>query len=430
MFELSLACALVPLSLRSASEDWPQFLGPERSGDAGAVELSFDWPESGPAVAWRAGIGPGFGGVAVQGGEVFLFDRVDHERDVLRVFSLETGAELWSAGYAVPGRLQFPGSRTVPAVVETRVVTCGGFGHVAVFDRETKALDWIVDLEEAYAGEQPMFGWSAAPLVHEGLVIVPALAKEAGLVAFELETGAELWKSEAVGHSHSTPTLVELLGKKQVLFLSTIEQATGEDASSPMAITSFDPANGKTLWRHTLTLTRLPIPGPLAVDGERIFLTGGYDGGSTLLRISRDGTEYAFEELFHIARGAQVHRPLLYGGHLYLLANENKNHEGSRRKDGGLLCLALDGKELWRTGDEPFFGRGSAILAGEHLLIQDGFDGTLRVVRASPEGYAQVAEAQVFSQSRDRDRQMWAPMALAGNRLLMRSQEELVCVQL
>jgi outer membrane protein assembly factor BamB len=430
MLELWLTCTLVPPCAPATPEDWPQFLGPARTGDAGAVELDLDWPEAGPPVVWRAAIGPGFGGTAVQGGEVFLFDRVDHERDVLRVFSLETGAELWSAGYTVPGRLQFPGSRTVPTVVGSRVATCGGFGHVAVFDRQAKALDWIVDLEEVYAGEQPAFGWSAAPLVHEGVVIVPALSKQAGLVGFELETGAELWKSDAVGHSHSTPTLLELLGKEQVLFLSTIEQASGDDEASPMTITSFDPANGKTLWRHTITLSRLPIPGPVGIDDQRFFVTGGYDGGSTLLRISRNGSEYAFEELFHIARGAQVHRPLLHEEHLYVLANENRNHEGGRRKDGGLLCLSLDGKELWRTGDDPFFGRGNAILAGEYLLIQDGFDGTLRVVHASPEGYTQVASAKVFEPSRERDRQMWAPMALAGNRLLLRSQEELVCLQL
>ena len=430
MLELSLACALIPLALRPASEDWPQFLGPERSGAVGGVELRFDWAEGGPPVAWRTAIGPGYGGVAVQGGEVFLLDRVDDERDVLRALSLETGAELWSAGYSVPGRLDFPGSRTVPTVVGTRVASCGGFGHVAVFDREARALDWIVDLEEDYGGEQPMFGWSAAPLVHDGIVIVPAYSEKAGLVGFELETGAELWKTEPVGRSHSTPTLLELLGKKQVLFLSTVQQASGDDAAAPMAITSFDPGSGKTLWSHTISLCRLPIPGPLAVDGERLFVTGGYSGGSTLLRLSREGSEYAFEELFHIERGAQVHRPLLHGGHLYFLANENDNHAERDREKGGLVCLALDGKEAWRTGNEPFFGRGNAILAGDHLLIQDGFDGTLRVVRATPEAYTQVAEAQIFEPTRERDRQMWAPMALAGNRLLMRSQEELACVQL
>ena len=57
-------------------------------------------------------------------------------------------------------------------------------------------------------------------------------------------------------------------------------------------------------------------------------------------------------------------------------------------------------------------------------------DGILRVVKASPEGYELVAEADVFAFDDDRDQKAWAPMALAGKRLLMRSQEELICVEL
>jgi hypothetical protein len=51
-------------------------------------------------------------------------------------------------------------------------------------------------------------------------------------------------------------------------------------------------------------------------------------------------------------------------------------------------------------------------------------------VRASPDGYRLVAESKLFGESSERDGQMWAPMALAGNKLLIRSQEELLCVSL
>ena len=112
--------------------------------------------------------------------------------------------------------------------------------------------------------------------------------------------------------------------------------------------------------------------------------------------------------------------------------NENWNDPRNLRKEGGLLCLGLDGKERWRTGDDPYFGRGSWVLAGDHLLLQDGKTGVLRVVEATGEGYRQVAEADLFGVGSEdrRDHQMWAPMALAGNRLLLRSQDELLCVQL
>ena len=94
------------------------------------------------------------------------------------------------------------------------------------------------------------------------------------------------------------------------------------------------------------------------------------------------------------------------------------------------MCLTLDGKEQWRTKDAPFFGRGNAILAGDHLVIQDGFNGTLRVAQATQDGYRQVAEANLFGIGDRKDHQMWAPMALAGQLLLLRSQDTLLCVEL
>ncbi|MNC95328.1 hypothetical protein D3C83_124210 [compost metagenome] len=51
-------------------------------------------------------------------------------------------------------------------------------------------------------------------------------------------------------------------------------------------------------------------------------------------------------------------------------------------------------------------------------------------MRAGRKGYEPVAEAKLFGEPSARDGQMWAPMALAGNRLLLRSQEALLCVSL
>ena len=110
--------------------------------------------------------------------------------------------------------------------------------------------------------------------------------------------------------------------------------------------------------------------------------------------------------------------------------NENWNQPRNRQAEGGLLCLGLDGKERWRTGNDPYFGRGNAVRVGSHLLVQDGYNGTLRVVQASPKGYEEVAAANVFGIEGRRDHQMWGAMAVAGNHLLMRSQERLICVEM
>src|SRR5262249_23620883 len=158
------------------------------------------------------------------------------------------------------------------------------------------------------------------------------------------------WTSESIGFTQSSPALLELCGQEQIVVLSTDTVATGQDLAAPMRLTGIDPKNGKTLWKHVITLTRLPIAPALRIDDERLFVTGGYRGGSTLLHVTKKDGAYAFAEEFHSERGSQVHSPLRLGDCVYLLANENWNEAG-RRGEGGLVCLGLDGKERWRTGD-------------------------------------------------------------------------------
>ena len=410
--------------------DWPQFGGPNGDHRVGALATKFDWVEGGPKILWRTPTGPGFGGAAVQGGEVFLLDCELGEREILRVFDLASGAEKWSCEYEAKGRVGFPGPRCVPAVTEDAVYTSGSFGNVTCFDRATHEIRWEEHVRETYGGEDPGFGFSTSPLVVGELVIFSALGEAVGLVALDRKTGEERWVSDGIGLSHSTPALLTLLGEPQLVVLTTGVQPSGNDEAAPMTITSIDPKDGSVNWRHEITLTRLPIPRAVRVDDRRIFVTGGYRGGSTLLALEAKDGKVAVKELFHSERGAQVHAPLVHGEHVYVLANENANDPRPRQGEGGLMCIGLDGKERWRTGAEPNFGRGCALMAGEHMLIQDGFDGTLRVVRTNPERFELVAEAKLFPDNGTRDRQMWAPMALSGTHLLMRSQEELLCVRL
>lgn len=427
---LAFALSLLFAQQDGVTSDWPNFLGPERTGKAELEGVDFDWGEDGPAILWSAEVGIGFGGVAVEGGEVFLLDREVGAADILRVFDLTTGEEKWRARYEAKGRLMYSGSRTTPAVSGDRVYTCGGFGQVTCFDRKAQSVAWSIDLAEEYGGELPMFGWSASPLVLGDAVIVTALAQDVGLVALDGKTGDELWTSQGVGTSHSTPAVLELLGEIQIVFLSTPDRGSGQDVAEPTTISSFDPATGDLLWQVETLLTGFPIPGPVQVDEGRFFVTGGWRAGSTMMSIQKTGDGYELEEDFHIDRGAQLHTPILHGEHLYLIANENWNDGRARRAEGGLVCLTLDGKELWRTKDAPFFGRGNVILAGDHLVIQDGFNGTLRAAHPTPDGYDQVAESNLFGIDDRIDHQMWAPMALAGKLLLLRSQDILLCVEL
>ena len=307
------------LSAAQETTDWPQFQGPDRNASIAAVESDFAWGDDGPEIVWRAPTGPGFAGAAIRDGKVFLHDREAGTRDVLRVRDLATGEELWQLGYDAPGRLPFPGSRNVPLVTQKRVITAGGQGRVIGIDRESHEIAWELDFEETYGGEMPHWGWSASPLLVDDLVVLTVLGSEIGLVAVDVETGEERWTTGAVGESHSTPTVLELQGRRQIVFLSTREPPSSWDAPSPTLVSSFDPEDGSVLWQTETLLTCLPIPAPVQVGENRIFVTGGYRSGSKLLELTHTDGEFRLEEVFAIARGSQIHAPVLHDDHLYLI---------------------------------------------------------------------------------------------------------------
>ncbi len=396
--------------------DWSQFLGPERDGRADGGGIARKWPDDGLPVLWSVEVQPGFGGPSVAGDEVFVLERVDNEQDVLRCLSLDTGEELWSAGYDAPGRTGYNGSRTVPTVTDTHVYTAGPFGHVACWDREKQALAWRKDLI-ALGGRAPSWGYSSSPLLLGETVVFTAQATDFGLIAYHAVTGEELWRTEAVGRENFTsPAAHSFGGRTLILYLA-----------GP-GLFGFDPATGETVTRYTGYKARGAIPAPTRVGEDYLFLTAGYNSGSQLVEVEvgEDGA-FSFREVFAIQRdGAQIHQALLVGEHLYANFNRNEN----QRRPAGLVCIGLDGTLCWNTGRDPDVSRGNVICIDGLLLMLGGDDGVLRLVEPNPEGYTELAQMQVFDGLKRRDNQIWAPMAFSDGRLLLRSQTTMKCLDL
>ena len=86
------------------------------------------------------------------------------------------------------------------------------------------------------------------------------------------------------------------------------------------------------------------------------------------------------------------------------------------------------GKILWKTGSEPAVGGGSIINAGGIIISQDGADGSLRLIKPGA-AYLELAKAKVFSKDPGSG-ELWAPLALSEGKLVMRSQTQVVCVDL
>lgn len=415
---------------------WPhrreilEFLAPPESDYVEDQDLT---PEYGRAranlsPAWSVPLEPGYGGAAVRDRLAFVLDREIGVGDTLRVVSILDGSPRWTFSYPEPGRLQSAGSRTAPAVSDRSVFLCSGFGRVHCVDRGTHEARWRRHLEDDLGGEMPDFGYSADPVLYGDLVILTALGEAVGLVALDQDTGEVAWRTDGLGTSQSQPVLMELLGEELLLFLSCAEQGGGENSPAPVLISAFHPRTGELRWRHETLLTNVPVPPPVRVDDERLVVTGGYAGGTKLLRVERDGDGFSLHEEFRLEKGSQLHPPVVVGEHIYLLANENTNVSRLRRGQGGLRCYDLKGQEKWSTGSDPYFGRGHMIQVGPYLLIQDGMSGFIRVCVASPDGYQQVVTANVFGSPPKERKRMWGKISGWNGTLVLRGDRELVGV--
>jgi len=420
-FRLALTAIAVLLwvALPAVSDDWPGFQGPNRDGVVPGGELLTDWPDDGPSVRWTRDIGPGFGGVAIVDGKVYLLDRDGIAGDVLKLFDLKTGELLGEIPYDAPGRLSYHGSRSTPTVTDTHAFTVGPLGHVTAFNLADQTVAWQKNMQDDFGALPPKWGWSQSPLISgEDLVIAP-MADDAGLIALDPATGDLNWQSPPIGNEgYSSPHRVTLAGTPQIVTL-TATRVTGVHANT-----------GELLWAYDGIPVRRGIPTPTLLPGDKLFITAGYNAGSALIHIQRQADAYSATELARDnTHGAQIHSALLVNGHLYANLNTNENLRQRGKRADGLGCFDLDGKLLWKNENTPDLDRGAMLAVGDHLLTLGGEDGVLRLIKPDPAGYKELQAAKVFDADQRRN-MIWGTMAFADGYLLVRSQDRLKCLDL
>jgi outer membrane protein assembly factor BamB len=408
---LSLLLVLLAASPVSAS-DWPQYLGPERNAVSDETGLKRSWPESGPKVLWTVKLGEGFGGAAVKDGRVYVYDRVDNDKNVLRSFDIESGKELWTWTYPVPGSVSYNGSRSVPTLDGGRIYVCGAFGNLHCLDLDTREVLWHANIWSGFGGGDRLPRWAIAqsPLVYRDLLIAAAQTDRAGIAAFDKITGELRWKTPALPGKagYVSPVIVRIAGENHLVMIS----ANG-------AVSGFDPENGGHLWSYDDWQCKIPVPNVTETGNDRLFITGGYEAGSAHIRILKDGGDYRVEELFRIDEfGTHVHPPVLHEGYLY-------GHCTTNEVADGMVCMDLEGNVRWKTRRDPFFNKGGFILVDGLIVSVDGEKGDLYLIDPSPGGFKPLSKARLLD-----TKMCWAPLALSNGRLLIRDQEQMKCVQL
>uniref|UniRef100_UPI0032162704 outer membrane protein assembly factor BamB family protein n=1 Tax=uncultured Draconibacterium sp. TaxID=1573823 RepID=UPI0032162704 len=403
--------------------NWNQYLGPYRNATIGNAGIVGSWNEEKPDKVWEYKLGPGYGGASIFADEVFVLDRIKGESDVLRCIDLNTGNEKWNYSYDAPGELPYPGSRAVPTVDENYIWSVGPHGHLNCISKKTHQPVWSCNLLKEYGGELQKWGFSLSPIVHGNLVIVAPQGEKAGLVAFNKITGDVIWESRPFSGQrfHVSPTLGKYGGIDQVIMISSCFKGDGLSSDEVVA---FEVNTGRELWRYEGIDSHSCIAPPVVIDENRLFLTSGayndrYDPISVLLNISSDGEHFYLREIFRNEEvGCKMHPPVFINNHFYINNNGRPNE---------LVCLNQKGERVWEKGSAPGFELGAMILIDGLIINQNGKNGDLHLIKPTADGYKEVGRAAYFN---SKNSQAWSPMAYSRGKLLVRDTEKMVCVNL
>lgn len=436
------------------AQDWPQYLGPNRNSISEQKNILRSWPESGPEVLWTIPVGIGYGGPAVKNGKVYLLDRDDKVGDSMRCFDLASGKELWNFAYDAPGSVMFPGSRSVLIVDDKHVYSVGSYGDLYCIDLNTHNAVWKNNVWTDFGGDPgndptaaesgaggfgrhgnfPMWAISQCPLIYGDLLIVASQAPQAGMVAYDKNSGKLKWKTPSLGMvGYVSPIVVKIDNNDHVVMItaSTNPFQRSENEENKLGkVVGIDPLTGKILWEYANWNCHIPIPCAVDAGNNKLLITGGYELGATMLQVEKNPEgNYATKELFTTGEfGDQTKTPLFYKGYFY-------GEFGTNNRRDGLVCMNMDGQIMWKTKKNPDFNKGSMILADGLILATDGAK-KLCLIEQDPTDFKPLASSELLAEQKNDDpraarfgTQNWAPIALADGKLLIRDQSRMICVK-
>jgi outer membrane protein assembly factor BamB len=387
---------------------WTGFRGSQRDGKSvETVSLARSWPNGGPPELWGRDVGEGYAGAAVLNGRVYLMDYDQPKKqDALRCLSLADGKELWRFAYRNSVKRNHGMSRSVPALTEKFVVAMGPKCHVVCVDAVTGELRWGLDLVQDYGSTVPPWYAGQCPLIDEGRAILAPAGKDALLIAVDLQTGKEVWRTlnpNGWKMTHSSVMPVEFCGDRMLVYCAN------------QGVVGVSVKDGRRLWEtREWKISLATVPSPLVLGDGKIFLSGGYNAGSMFLDMRKEGETFEAKSLLRLPPevfGATQHTPILIEGFLYGV-----------RPDGKFVCLNSEGKPVWVSEKGQDFGLGSFLMA-DGIIYAMNDSGMLRMIEARPEKYHLLGQAQVL-----KGRESWGPPAIAGGRLLVRDLTRLVCL--
>jgi outer membrane protein assembly factor BamB len=284
--------------------------------------------------------------------------------------------------------------------VSNRVFALGATGFLNCLDLAAGRQLWFHNIAEDAGSHVPEWGFAGSPLVFDGRVVVSAGgAPDKSLLAYDAETGKPAWAGGSQRESYASPFLATLAGTRQIL------------AFNSRKITAHDPGSGQVLWDYPWGNGQPQAAMPVVAGSNQVLFSSGYGVGSELLEIGSNASGHLEAKRLWQSRKmkAKFANLVQRDGFLYGL------------DDGVLACLDLkDGTQRWKEGR---YGHGQGLLVRGLLLLM-AENGELVLLRPSPESAHELHRFRVFGSK------TWNPIALAGDLLLVRNDQEAACLRL
>jgi len=395
------------ISLVSQSDtDFPEYRGRKRDGVVAGASLSgFD--KTKVHEIWRQPCGGGYSSFALAGqGAVTIEQRGGEE--VVACYEAATGKECWTYSYPAHFKetMGGPGPRATPTIADGDVYSLGAKGDLARLDGATGKEKWKINILNN--NDNIMWGMSGSPLVYDNVVVVnPGRQRESAdgraVVAYDRETGKEVWAAGSAQAAYASPMLATLAGRRQILIFDAV------------GLAGYDAVKGDELWRYEWkTANDINVAQPVVLPGDQVFITSGYWHGCAMLKVSEVNGQFSRAETWPNTPNRAMHckfsNPVFYQGYLYGL------------DEGRLACVdAAMGKRQWKEKD---YGHGQLLLAGDKLVIL-AETGELAIVAADPKAFRELGKLKAL-----KGEKTWNYPAMVGNRVFVRNHIEMACYEL
>lgn len=432
---LSAGLLLVGLVPCAIGDDWPGWMGSDRSGvwrETGVVDRI---PDEGLPVLWRTDLGEGYSGPAIAQGRVFVTDyRADNmqlnnnpsERDARsgseRVLCLDllTGKQLWQFSYPRSYNLSYAaGPRATPTVDGSYVYTLGAEGDLICLQCSDGKVVWQKQLAEEYQSPSPLWGHAAHPLVHENLIYCLAGGKGSVVVALDKRTGSQVWQALSASEmGYCPPTIANIAGRQQLIVWHS------------QAICGLDLNNGQTLWTYPLAPKYgMSICAP-RFRGDRMFACGI---GDTAAMVEFDSSGQPAKTLW-----TGKPKYAVYGSNATPLWLDHAIY-GADCQLGAFVAVDPDsGQRLWESfaltsGTDRRSSHGTAFMVqNDWRSFLFAETGHLILAKLSRSGFEELGRMQVLEPTGECFGRpvVWSHPAFAQRCMVARNDKQIVCVNL